>query len=469
MSVAPTIHLAASREDDPVGRDTIRYFLYLNGRWRWRPTKVMRAYGFGLVTMGRGGPSRDVDGNPAPSIEDQQRAIELNRAWDQVRSGNVSTPIRTTLKQYPEGSVGHGYQRAMELRKAARLAKGIVWTNRQEKRDSWPRAWKWLEPQFADCDPKTIIPEHFLRIDPMTGRATGLVPEIEASVSVTERHMVIKVWRALWAKMQAMHGYCDGFADPAKSFANSAPDPRQEIWLRREVLKLVQIAWRHRYYGLAACMAVAWDSMLSPIDARSLTAGQADRDAVGLVFRLDRAKTGKAAAATLSRWSQAILLAYLEQLGLELLNSTPLFFTRGGRPIGRKGQTGQWGGDHGGGRHVSPRAYSERRLQHDFAEVRELAFGADETRQLADMRRSGAVEGDAGGGSITDQSNKMANTVSVNNRLRKTYNPVNITSVRRFDEARVIGANQLEQRATESVTTPLLVTLLGQRRGAKPL
>ena len=64
----------------------------------------------------------------------------------------------------------------------------------QEKRDSWPRAWKWLK-QFGDYDPRTIEPEHFLRIDPVTGEPRGLVPEIEAKVSVTERHMVIKVWR----------------------------------------------------------------------------------------------------------------------------------------------------------------------------------------------------------------------------------------------------------------------------------
>lgn len=454
---------------DEVGKDKIRYFLYLYGRWRWRPTKAMRAQGFGLVTMGKGGPGLDAEGYPQASVEDQRRAIELNRAWDQVRAGHLSAPAKTTLKTYPEGSVGHGYQRAMELRKAERLAKGIVWTSRQEKRDSWPRAWKWLEPRFADCDPKTIIPEHFLRIDPATGRATGLVAEIENAVSVTERHMVIKVWRALWKKMQAMHGYCDGFADPSKSFANSAPDPRQDIWLRREVLKLVQVAWRNRFYALAACMAVAWDSMLSPIDARSLTAGQASRDAVGLLFFLDRAKTGKAAAATLSKWSQAILLAYLDKLGLDLLEATPLFWTRGGQPVSRKGKTGQWGGDHGGGRHVAPRPYSEDRLQKDFAIVRELAFGPDERRQLADMRRSGAVEGDAGGGSITDQSNKMANTVSANNRLRKTYNPVNVASVRRFDEARTKGAGHLEQRAAESVMTSPLMTLLNSRKTAKPL
>lgn len=427
----------------------------------------MRAQGFGLVTMGRGGPAIDAEGDPQASLEDQRRAIELNRAWDKVRAGHVSAPARTTLKTYPEGSLGHAYQRAMELRKAARLAAGIVWTNRQEKRDSWPRAWKWLEPRFADCDPKTVIPEHFLRLDPDTGRASGLVPEIEGAVSVTERHMVIKVWRALWARMQSMHGYCDGFADPAKSFANSAPDPRHQIWLRHDVLKLVQVAWRHEFYALAACMAVAWDSMLSPIDARTLSAGQASRDTIGLLFFLDRAKTGRAAAATLSKWSQAILLAYIEKLGLELLDHTPLFWTRGGRPVSRAGKTGQWGGDHGGGRHVAPRPYSERALQKDFAIVRAIAFGAEEWRQLADMRRSGAVEGDAGGGSVTDQSNKMANTVSASNRLRKTYNPVNVASVRRFDEAREKGAGQLEQRAPKSVTTPLLVTLLKSLKSGK--
>ena len=85
------------------------------------------------------------------------------------------------------------------------------------------------------------------------------------------------------------------------------------------------------------------------------------------------------------------------------------------------------------------------------------------------MRRSGAVEGDAGGGSVEDQANKMANTVDRNNQLRKTYNPVNIASVRRFDEARVQGGRILERRATKSVTSSLFVTLLKQGGCAKPL
>jgi len=32
----------------------------------------------------------------------------------------------------------------------------------------------------------------------------------------------------------------------------------------------VKCAWREGYGGLAACLAVAWDSQLSPVDTRSL-------------------------------------------------------------------------------------------------------------------------------------------------------------------------------------------------------
>jgi hypothetical protein len=56
-------------------------------------------------------------------------------------------------------------------------------------------------------------------------------------------------------------------------------------------------------------MAIAWDSQLSPVDNCSLTLAQARSDDVGIYFAVGRAKTGKAAAATLTPWSQAILLA----------------------------------------------------------------------------------------------------------------------------------------------------------------
>lgn len=115
--------------------------------------------------------------------------------------------------------------------------------------------------------------------------------------------------------------YCNLDADPSKTFPNTPPKPRDQLWHRREVYKLVQIAWRNEFFGLAALMAVAWDSQLSPIDNRSLTLSQARTDDVGIYLAVDRAKTGKAAAATLSRWSQGILVAYLTGFGADF--STP--------------------------------------------------------------------------------------------------------------------------------------------------
>lgn len=404
--------------------DTIRYFLFLNGRWRWRPTKAMRAKGFRLVTFGRDA-----------SAADMARAIALNEEWDRVRRGQAEQAASEPV--YPIGSYGDGYQRAMKLRQAERIAKGDVQSNEQTKRDDWPRAWRWLSI-FADCDPSTIQPEHFLAVDPKTGRATGLVPEIEAKVSATERHRVIKVHRALWKKMAAMN-LCSKDADPSLTFANSAPDPRKDVWLHPEVMRLVQRAWRENRRGLAAAIAVAWDTMLSPIDVRKLTAGQYRS---GAIFYLDRAKTGRAAAGTLTRYSRAILKTYVATLGCELLDNTPLFRTAGSEP-GPKG-----------GRRWRPQPYSKDLLEKHFAEIRALAFGPGERRQLADLRRSGAVEGDAGGASPADASSKMANTISASNRLRKVYNPVNLPSVRRFDEARKIGRKQLrdEQNPPKSVT-----------------
>jgi hypothetical protein len=59
----------------------------------------------------------------------------------------------------------------------------------------------------------------------------------------------------------------------------------------------------------------------------------------------------------------------------------------------------------------------------------------------------------------------MANSVDSNKRLRKTYNPVNVESVRRFDQARAIGAKKLEHKPDESVRAPAILTLF--RKAAK--
>lgn len=177
----------------------------------------------------------------------------------------------------------------------------------------------------------------------------------------------------------------------------------------------------------------------------------AERDGTGALFRLPRAKTGRAAAGTLSKWSDAILRGYLAWFKVEPLDNVPLFRIGGSVP-GPKG-----------GRRWAPQPYTKDRMEKDFAEIRAVVFGPDEMRQLADMRRSGHVEGDAAGAAPQDASSKMANTISVSNRLRKIYNPVSVPAVRRFDEARearkkLKASRDGEQKPTESVTTPRRVS-----------
>jgi hypothetical protein len=161
----------------------------------------------------------------------------------------------------------------MRLRESERKAKGVTWTLEQHSRDDWPRAWKHIEPLIGDCDPKTVTPEVLLDL-------RTLVAE---KVSESEAYRVIKVWRALWKQM-ALFGFCDWGRDPGLAFTNSQPPPRQAVWREGEAVRLVKAAWRAGYQGLAACMAVAWDSQLSPVDARSLKASQLRRDPVGIWF-----------------------------------------------------------------------------------------------------------------------------------------------------------------------------------------
>jgi hypothetical protein len=57
---------------------------------------------------------------------------------------------------------------------------------------------------------------------------------------------------------------------------------------------------------------------------------------------------------------------------------------------------------------IRPHPYARGRLTADFSEVRKLAFGPNEKRQLRDMRRSGTVEAFAGGARPEQVSEKMA-------------------------------------------------------------
>jgi len=231
-------------------------------------------------------------------------------------------------------------------------------------------------------------------------------------------------------------GYCDRHADPSLGVRNTSPPPRKGLWREGEVVRLAKAAWRLGYRGLAALIAVAWDTQLSPVDCRNLTLSQRARDDRGTMFVLDRAKTGRAAVGTLTRRSEALLDAYIGDLGYALHQDAPIFRTRG-----------HWRGD---GRPWVARPYTKDRLSEDFRAVRIAVFGLNEKRQLADMRRSGAVEAFAGHAEPGIVSAKMANTLSASNQLHKAYVPVDATAVRDVDDARLRGRKAMRETGTRT-------------------
>ena len=180
----------------------------------------------------------------------------------------------------------------------------------------------------------------------------------------------MKIWRALWQVSASMH-YCTADEDPSLGIRRETPKGRSAIWTEGEVVRLVKAAWRNGLRGLACIIAVAYDAQLAPVDARALALEDSRTDSVALWFDLDRAKTGRSALGTLSRRTQTLVLAYVGSLPVDLHPAAPIFRTRRGVP------------------------YRKNSLAEGFREIGGVVFSND-TRQLQDMRRTGAVEAQAG-------------------------------------------------------------------------
>jgi hypothetical protein len=377
------------------------YSIRRNGRGFWEPRPHMRAAGFSSIACGPDGPA-------AWAI-----AEEWNRRWLAVRRGEAPSPALATAQDlspeqseeltiYPPRSLGEAFRR---YRRTAE------WKSKAPRtREDWWRVWRRMKPIFGDCDPRTVTLE-----DVDAWRAT-----VEEMVSLREAHRCIKIWRAMWGVSAAL-GYCVRDADPSLGITNRAAKGRSAVWSEGEVVRLYKRAWRERYYGLGAAIAVLWSTQQSPGDVRTLVPSQLVTDGVGAVFFTDRAKTGKPVGGALSDRALAAVEAYVKALGVELHGDVPIFRNRSGAP------------------------YSSDTLGDDFRDIRHLEFGAEENRTLADFRRSGSREAFAGDAKPADVSHAMGNTIATSNMLFTTYNPVNIVSVRKVHEARIKGRQRLRE------------------------
>lgn len=389
----------------------IPYYVVIKGRGYWQPTRKMRSCGFSLIRCGADGP----DAWAIASI--------WNERWQQVRRGEatapyVAGPVRQTLEAreraivYPRGSLGEAF---------ARYRNTPEWTAKQPRtREDWWRGWKRIKPFFGMARPADVTLE-----------TISLWREgIERTVSRREAHRTMKIWRALWKVCAAMR-YCEREADPSLGVRNLAAKGRSETWTEGEVVRLVKRAWRDGYRGLAAAVAVMWDTQLSPGDVRALTAAQIARGSQGSVFFTERGKTAKPVGGHLSRRATAVLDQYLATFGADLHAEAPIFRTRGAPTTAK------------GGRPWTPRPYTKDTLTEEFRAVRTAEYGAGERRQLLDLRRSGAVEAIAGDANAEALSHAMGNTLAASNALFETYVPINQATIRSITEARRKGRKRL--------------------------
>jgi hypothetical protein len=216
----------------------------------------MRAAGFKPVACGPDG------------LDAWRTAEECNALWRAHLTTAKAKPIFPAL---PVGSLGEAFQRYRGTSEWAGKA--------PRTREEWERAWVHIGRVFGDVRPRTVMLEHISKFR----------DKIERDVSRREAHRVIKIWRALWRIAAAM-GYCLRDADPSLGVRNKEPERRQEVWTYREAVTLAKGAWQAGYHGLAALIAVAWDSSLSPVDVRGLTPARRIKDGQGDVFMVARAR-----------------------------------------------------------------------------------------------------------------------------------------------------------------------------------
>lgn len=362
----------------------------------WMPTPTMRAMGFQAVPCGHDGP------------EAKAIAYEWEARYQRARQGGEAE----FGKVYPPKSVGAGFAKFKTLQ---------AWKGKAPRtREDWERGWKFIAPVFGDMAPSAVTLE---MLDQWYARVTAVKGAGEAG-------RALKIWRALYTVLAALR-LCQAGQDPSLGIRKATIAGRTQTWRQFEVVRLCKAAWRSGHRGLACIMAIAWDTSFAPVDVRTLTPSQAVTSGQDIAFLTDRTKTGVSAYGTLSRRTERMVRAYLAGLDYTLHEDAPIFRTKGYAPTGK------------GGRPRNSVPYTKDSLIDDFADLRRAVFGKDERRRLMDMRRSGAVEANAGGASVESMAAKMGNSIDQNKTLQRTYMPVNLAAVRAADDARKIGRTKL--------------------------
>jgi hypothetical protein len=311
------------------------------------------------------------------------------------------------ISTWPSGTLGYFFD---GMRRTAKWAK-----KKPRTREDYDRAAPHLQELFAR-------PLRRITVDD----CERLADDLQARLGPHERYRTIKVLRAVFA--DAIYRLkLVGYPSPAKGFANPQPKGRGAIWLGAEIPRLIAAAEALGYGGMALAIAIAWDTLFSPVDVWGVTKGEIHKDGAGAWIDRDRVKTGKAAFGYLSPATARSVDLYVNTLPFELAPESPVIRQRNGHAYRSKDTFGD-----------------------DFRAVRAAAFGPAETRQFQDLRRSGNVEADAAGASKADMAQILANTLDASAFLDETYTPPTVAKARQVAQLRLEGRKRLAGEVTRS-------------------
>jgi len=202
------------------------------------------------------------------------------------------------------------------------------------------------------------------------------------------------------------------------------PKPRNEVWFAHEVATLVRTAQEANYAAMALGIRLSRETLMSPGDVRQITRSMLKQDAEGFYVSTTRGKTGKDVIVAISTELGDDLAAYMSGLGFELMPDQPVL-----RTVRDK------------------RRYTKVRFTDEFAKIRKLAFGSEETRKMMDLRRSGNVEAELGGASPDDHAEILANTLNKDAGLEAKYTPPTVAKARKLAKQRELGREILNQES----------------------
>ena len=215
-----------------MGSVKIPYYVVRGGRGYWQPATEMRAQGARPLACGEDGPE----------------------AWRKARIAYEAWKARQSAPEAARRAPRAGTLAAAfaDYRQTPEWAAKAVRT-----REEWDRCWNLIGPAFGPCRPSAVT----------LAQISGFRQAVERNVSLREAHRCVKVWRALWRVAAALQ-YCEREADPSLGVRNVEPKATIGSLGPSEGRSAGEDGMARGLHGLAAVIAVAWDTSLSPVDVR---------------------------------------------------------------------------------------------------------------------------------------------------------------------------------------------------------